>query len=104
SFKDFRKKCAEESITGVYFEGGAQLVSELLQSRELDYLFVYRSPLLLADDKAKNAFSGLRTEKLVNALRLTDVRHEIFGDDVLMRGCVAYPEKMFVDETVFSLG
>ncbi|MDE3085020.1 MAG: bifunctional diaminohydroxyphosphoribosylaminopyrimidine deaminase/5-amino-6-(5-phosphoribosylamino)uracil reductase RibD, partial [Verrucomicrobiota bacterium] len=51
SFKDFRKKCAEESITGVYFEGGAQLVSELLQSRELDYLFVYRSPLLLADDK-----------------------------------------------------
>jgi len=101
---DFRKKCAEEKITGVFFEGGAQLVSELLQARELDYLFVYRSPLLFADDKAKGVFSGLRTEKIENAVRLAEVRHEAFGDDLLTRGRVVYPEKMFVDETVFSVG
>jgi diaminohydroxyphosphoribosylaminopyrimidine deaminase / 5-amino-6-(5-phosphoribosylamino)uracil reductase len=100
---DFRKKCAEEKITGVFFEGGAQLVSEFLQARELDYLFVYRSPMLFADDKAKGMFSGLRTEKIENAVRLADVRHEPFGDDILMRGRVVYPEKLFVDETVFSI-
>ena len=100
---DFRKKCAEERITGVFFEGGAQLVSEFLQARELDYLFVYRSPVLFADDKAKGMFSGLRTEKIENAVRLVDVRHESFGDDILMRGRVVYPEKLFVDETVFSI-
>ncbi len=100
----FRKKCVEEKIPGVYFEGGMQLLSEFLQERELDYLFVYKAPVLLADEKAKPMFTGLRTEKLAGAVRLTDVRHEAFGDDALMRGRVVYPEKMFVDETVFSLG
>jgi diaminohydroxyphosphoribosylaminopyrimidine deaminase/5-amino-6-(5-phosphoribosylamino)uracil reductase len=104
SWPEFRKKCAEEKITGVFIEGGAQIVSELLQARELDYLFVYRSPLLFADDKAKGVFSGLRTEKIENAVRLAEVRHETFGDDLLTRGRIVYPEKMFVDETVYSVG
>jgi diaminohydroxyphosphoribosylaminopyrimidine deaminase / 5-amino-6-(5-phosphoribosylamino)uracil reductase len=30
------------------------------------------------------------------------VRHEVHGDDTLMRGFVKYPEKMFVDEAAFS--
>ena len=100
---EFRKRCAEERITGVYFEGGAELVSEFLQLRELDYLFHYRAPILLADEKAKPAFSGLRTEKLANAVRLADVHHEHYGDDSLVRGRIVYPEKLFVDETTFSL-
>ncbi|MBI2514544.1 MAG: bifunctional diaminohydroxyphosphoribosylaminopyrimidine deaminase/5-amino-6-(5-phosphoribosylamino)uracil reductase RibD [Opitutae bacterium] len=102
SFVDFRKKCAEEGITGVFFEGGAQLVSELLQARELDYLFSYQAPVLFGDDKGKTIFRGLRTEHLANAVRLEHVRHETLGDDVLTRGFVKYPEKMFVDEATFS--
>jgi len=101
---EFRKRCTEEKITGVYFEGGSQLVSQILQDRQLDYLFVYRAPVLLADDRAKPVLSGLRSEKLVNAVRLSDVRHEIFGDDVLTHGRVSYPAQMFIDETTFSLG
>ncbi|MFO1451202.1 MAG: bifunctional diaminohydroxyphosphoribosylaminopyrimidine deaminase/5-amino-6-(5-phosphoribosylamino)uracil reductase RibD [Opitutaceae bacterium] len=104
SLTDFRLRCSQENITGVFFEGGAQLISELVQLRELDYLFVYRSPLLFADDRAKSVFSGLRTEKLVNAVRLREVLHETFGDDTLVRGHVEYPEKMYVDEAAFSLG
>ncbi len=101
-FADFRKKCVEERISGVYFEGGAMLVSELIRARQLDYLFAYRAPVLFADDKAKSIFTGLRPEKVDQGVRLRDVRHESFGDDVLMRGRVAYPEKMLVDETVFG--
>ena len=102
-FADFRRKCAAEKIPGVYFEGGAQLVSELVRARELDYLFVYRAPVLLADDKARSIFSGLRPERLDQAVRLAEIRHEVFGDDELMRGRVVYPEKMLVDETVFNV-
>ncbi len=102
-FDAFRKKCAEEKITGVYFEGGAQLVSELVRAREMDYLFAYRAPVLLADDKAKSIFSGLRPERPDQAVRLAEVRHEILGDDALMRGRVVYPGKLLLDETVFSL-
>ncbi|MDB6170158.1 MAG: riboflavin biosynthesis protein RibD [Verrucomicrobia bacterium] len=101
---EFRKRCAQERISGVFLEGGAQLVSQILQDKQMDYLFIYRAPILLADDRAKPVFSGLRTEKLVNAIRLEDVRHEIFGHDILTRGRVAYPERMFIDETTFSLG
>ena len=101
---DFRRRCATERISGVYFEGGAQLVSELVRTRQLDYLFAYRAPVLLADEKAKAMFNGLRTERLTAAVRLTDVRHDTFGDDQLMRGRTVYPEKMQTDETVFGLG
>ena len=102
NFNDFRQRCGAEGITGVFFEGGAQLLSELLQGRELDYLFVYHAPVLFADEKGKSILRGLRTETLANAIRLERVRHEIHGDDTLMRGEVRYPEKMFVDEAVFS--
>ncbi len=103
NFGDFRRRCAEEHINGVYFEGGALLVSELLRARELDYLFTYRAPVILADEKAKPFFMGLRTEKLLHAVRLGDVRHESYGDDQLMRGRVVYPERLHIDETVFTV-
>ncbi|MFI5355910.1 MAG: bifunctional diaminohydroxyphosphoribosylaminopyrimidine deaminase/5-amino-6-(5-phosphoribosylamino)uracil reductase RibD [Opitutales bacterium] len=101
---EFRAKCAEARLSGVFFEGGAQLLSELLRERQIDYLYSYRAPLLFADDRAKPMLNGLRTEKLANAVRLADVRFAVLGDDILTRGRVAYPEKMFADETVFSLG
>jgi diaminohydroxyphosphoribosylaminopyrimidine deaminase/5-amino-6-(5-phosphoribosylamino)uracil reductase len=103
NFADFRRKCAEERISGVYFEGGPQLVSQMLRDRQIDYLFIYRAPMLLADGKARDMFDGLRTERLADAVRMQAVRHSRHGDDMLTRGRVVYPERMFVDETVFSL-
>lgn len=98
----FRQRCVEEKINGVYFEGGAQLVSQMLSRKQFDYLFLYRAPLLLADEKSKPAFSGLRTEKLAQALRLRGLMHETFGDDSLTRGQIEYPEKIHVDEALLS--
>ena len=49
-------------------------------------------------------FNGLRTERIANAIRLSDVKHEAYGEDVLTRGYVEYPERLFIDETTFSLG
>lgn len=102
NFQDFRKRCAAEGITGVFFEGGAQLLSELLQARELDYLFTYHAPVLFADDKGKSILRGLRTESLAEAIRLEHVRHEVHGDDSLIRGFVKYPAKITVDEATFN--
>jgi diaminohydroxyphosphoribosylaminopyrimidine deaminase/5-amino-6-(5-phosphoribosylamino)uracil reductase len=100
----FRARCAEERIGGVLFEGGAELLSRALIERQLDYLFVYQAPVLLADERAKPALRGLRTEKLAQAIRLSGVRRQVLGDDFLVRGGVVYPGKIQVDETVFSLG
>jgi diaminohydroxyphosphoribosylaminopyrimidine deaminase/5-amino-6-(5-phosphoribosylamino)uracil reductase len=97
-FSEFRRRCSEARIDAVFFEGGAQLVSRMIRDRQLDYLFVYRGPILLADDRSKPMLSGLRTEKLADALRLAGVRHEILGEDTLTRGRVVYPRGMQVDE------
>lgn len=99
---DFRKKCIEERISGVFVEGGAQLISELLRSRQLDYLLAYHAPVLFGDEKAKTIFNGLRPEKVEHAIRLADVRHEVFDGDILTHGRVTYPDRLLVDETVFN--
>lgn len=103
-FDLFRQRCVTEGIVGVYFEGGSQLLSEMMQNREIDYLFCYRSPMLFADDKAKPLLRGLRTEKIEQSIRLKDVKHDSHGDDQLMRGLMQYPGKLSVDEVVFSHG
>jgi diaminohydroxyphosphoribosylaminopyrimidine deaminase / 5-amino-6-(5-phosphoribosylamino)uracil reductase len=101
-FDLFRRRCTDEGIVGVYFEGGSQLLSEMMQNREIDYLFCYRAPMLFADDKAKAVLRGFRTEKMDQAIRLSQVKHASHGDDQLMRGMIQYPEKLSVDETIFS--
>ena len=68
------------------------------------YFALRLAPLLFADDRAKTMFTGLRTEHLDQAVRLTEVHHEVFGDDTLTRGGVVYPPKLSIDEAVFSLG
>jgi diaminohydroxyphosphoribosylaminopyrimidine deaminase/5-amino-6-(5-phosphoribosylamino)uracil reductase len=101
-FPEFKKKCYDVGINGIYFEGGSKLTSELLHNRELDYHFNYRAPILLGDDKAKPVYRGMRIERLAQAIRLERVRNEVYGDDQLMRGHVSYPSRLDVDETVFS--
>jgi diaminohydroxyphosphoribosylaminopyrimidine deaminase/5-amino-6-(5-phosphoribosylamino)uracil reductase len=100
----FRARCAAEGITGVLFEGGSELMSRALGERQLDYLMVYQAPILLADERAKPVLDGLRTETLARSIRLTDLKRRTLGEDALVRGRVAYPERVQVDETLFSLG
>jgi len=101
---DFRRKCVEERICGVYIEGGAQVLSQLLREAQIDYLFSYQAPMLFGDDRAKPMMRGLRTERLHQAVRLANPQHAILGEDVLTRGHVVYPNTLSLDETVFSHG
>lgn len=103
-FAQFRSRCATEGICGVLFEGGAQLMSHSMIERQLDYLLMYHAPVILADERAKSVLGGLRTEKLAAAIRLTDVHRQTLGEDSLVRGRIVYPDRIQIDETLFSLG
>lgn len=103
-FAQFRSRCAEEGISAVLFEGGAQLLSRALIERQLDYLFAYHAPVIFADERAKSVLGGLRTERLAEAIRLSEVRRVTLGDDSLVRGKVSYPDRVQIDENIFSLG
>lgn len=98
SLEEFRQRCAAAGIQGVYLEGGVRLVSDFIVQRRIDYLFLYRAPTLFADAQAKPVVEGLRTEKLGEALRLADLRHEVLGEDTLVRGRLVYPAELERDE------
>lgn len=82
----FRERCAEEGILGVMIEGGSQLLNSFIKYNQLDYLFAYRAPKILADPTAKPAFSGRSTDTLDDALVLHSVQQASLGDDQLLRG------------------
>ncbi len=92
----FRQRCAREGIYGVYVEGGSNLHSTLLAAREIDYAFIYQAPRILADEHALPVFQGRQTNRVDEAITLTSVRHEVFGDDVLTRGYVVDPKSQDV--------
>lgn len=93
----FCERCAREGVTGVLVEGGSRLLSGLFQTRALDYLLAYRAPRVFADASSIPVATGLRVELPTVGLRLTEVRHAIFGDDQLMRGRIVYPDTLEID-------
>lgn len=95
---EFRQRCRAAGISGVYIEGGARLISDFILKREIDYLFLYQAPLLLGDPKARPMVDSLRTSRLEDGIRLSEVRRECFGDDGLTRGRVVYPGRIERDE------
>jgi diaminohydroxyphosphoribosylaminopyrimidine deaminase/5-amino-6-(5-phosphoribosylamino)uracil reductase len=90
-FREFLGRCEEAGLGGVYLEGGAHLLSSFIRYRKIHYLFCYRSPKLLADGSGLAPFFGQEPVSMKSTIRLTEVRHAVFGDDQLMRGFVAYP-------------
>ncbi len=100
----FRTRCAAQGIDGVLIEGGANLVSSFLSERQLDYFFLYQAPVILADQHARPILTGLRTDALSQAIRLSGTRRQVLGHDSLVRGRVDYPEQLQTDEALPSLG
>ncbi len=90
AFSHFRERCLQEEITGVLCEGGSNLLSSMLLTRNLDYLFSYRAPRLFADEQTLPMLKGALGKDIEQAPYLSDVKHRILGNDQLMRGYMVY--------------
>ena len=73
---EFARRCAAERISGVYVEGGAELLADARAAGALDYGFWYRAP------KAGGTGWGGRVEWSFAAGAVT----ERLGEDELLRG------------------
>ena len=85
-WNQFLERCSAEEIQGVYFEPGPRLATSMLESGIIDYLFAYQAPKIMADSEAPSIGSARQTLTVSQAFELGDVRHEVFGDDMLTRG------------------
>jgi diaminohydroxyphosphoribosylaminopyrimidine deaminase/5-amino-6-(5-phosphoribosylamino)uracil reductase len=72
---EFARRCASERVSGVYVEGGAELLADALAAGALDYGFWYRAPCEGGagwGGKVEWSLAGAMVERL--------------GEDELMRG------------------
>ena len=85
----FLKRCSDEALYGVYFEPGPNLATYLIETGKLNYCFIYKAAKFMSDSASHGIGSERHTRSMSEAIRLSDVRHKILGDDVLIRGWIA---------------
>jgi len=88
SLDEFIKRCGRESIYGLWFEGGAAIISQLLRKKLGHALFAYIAPVVLGDEMALSGFNFQSPHAMDEALRLQDPRFRQLGEDYLVRGFI----------------
>mgnify|MGYP001078325239 CR=1 FL=1 len=75
-------------ITSVLVEGGGTLLGSFFDLRLVDKVFAFISPIIIGGEKAKVVAGGKGIDKISQALCLSRVRVERFGQDVMVSGYV----------------
>ena len=75
-------------MTNVLVEGGPGVLGAFLDERLIDEVHAFIAPKLIGGDKALSPIGGRGIEKMSEALRLKEMRVEMVGDDLLVRGRV----------------
>ncbi len=81
-----RQRCAEAGIAGLFIETGPSLATTLIENRRVDYIYMYQAPKFIGDSGAVGIGSPRETRSMNEAIELSEVKHAILGNDVLVRG------------------
>ncbi len=80
------EKLGEAGIDSVLLEGGGELNEAFLRAGLIDEVCVFIAPKMIGGREAKTPVGGKGFEKMSQAVELKDVKVEIVGKDVLVRG------------------
>lgn len=86
---DLVKKLGKAGIDSVLLEGGGELNEAFLRAGLIDEVFAFIAPKLIGGRNAKTPVGGEGFEKMSQAVELKDVKVEMVGKDVLVRGKVS---------------
>ncbi len=81
-------RAGEERIDSILLEGGGTLNESFMREGLIDEVYAFIAPKLIGGKDAKTPVEGQGLAKMSDALRLTDIRVETMGEDVLIRGKV----------------
>jgi diaminohydroxyphosphoribosylaminopyrimidine deaminase / 5-amino-6-(5-phosphoribosylamino)uracil reductase len=79
------RRTALEGFGAVLCEGGPRLAASLVSDDLADVASIFVAPAFLGSEGVP-ALSGLRGSGIADATRLTGVRYEVLGEDVLVEG------------------
>ena len=82
------RELGARELTSVLVEGGGTLLGSFFEQGLVDKVIVFIAPLIIGGKEAKLAVGGKGAERIAQALRLSRVKVERFGDDVMIVGYV----------------
>ena len=84
SFKKMLEEIGKTGIDSVLLEGGETLISLAFEENVIDGGEIFIANKILGDSGAKPFISGFAREKMDEAIQLTNVRNNIYGENVGM--------------------
>jgi diaminohydroxyphosphoribosylaminopyrimidine deaminase/5-amino-6-(5-phosphoribosylamino)uracil reductase len=82
------KALGDREVLSVLVEGGSKVLGSLFDTHSVDKVLAFISPIIIGGDEATTAVGGNGVGNLVEALRLSRVNVESFGDNILISGYV----------------
>ena len=80
------KELGLRGVTTVFVEGGGTLLGSLFDAGLVDRVVAFVAPVIIGGDSALSPVGGVGVGQMSDALRLSDVQIETFGDDVAVTG------------------
>ena len=84
SFKEMLEEIGKTGIDSILLEGGETLISLAFEENAIDGGEIFIANKILGDSSAKPFISGFVREKMEEAVQLTNVRNNIYGENVGM--------------------
>ena len=78
-------------IRHILVEGGGRIHGSFIREGLADQLQYFLAPLVMGDQEAPGAISGIEAEELQSLPRLFNVIHEVVGGDLLIQGYFKKP-------------
>lgn len=86
--EELLRALGKREITSVLVEGGGTLLGSLFDQGLVDKVVAFIAPVVIGGGEAKTAVGGVGVSRIAQGLRLTRVRVERFGEDVMVSGYV----------------
>ena len=80
------KQLGLRGVTTVFVEGGGTLLGSLFDAGLVDRVVAFVAPVIIGGESALSPIGGVGVERMADALRLSDVQVEMFGNDVAVTG------------------
>jgi len=86
-------RLGEMSVSSLLVEGGAAITGTMLRERLIDKFYIFVAPKLLGGDDGIPMAAGPGPKTMDASLVLKEIKVKRFGDDTLIRGYPAYPDR-----------
>lgn len=93
NLKQILEVLGKHDVVSVLLEGGAEINGTAFIHHLVDKVLVFIAPLIIGGKDARSAIEGSGIETLSDAVRLSEITTQRFGDDMLIEGYVVKNRK-----------